>query len=232
MWLVTAIVVRWSDLQMDVFVLCSNVINIVSTNISPRVQKEIIGFISENVGKHRQYIGKIKNTKMQKITIYSKKSANIAIKSIKSTNIAIYSKKIGKYCDKIGKKSPKNWGKYRGDILPIDRYWVSIARYCDVADISAMFVTLVCRSSIPLFIALIGVNSVSVSSLRVLVFGVQICLLCIEKLIASKILQSMAQGQSTQCQRPCRDSLFRLQWKTSKGSKLKQKIFLLGLRPP
>ena len=25
-------------------------------NISPRVQKEIIGFIGENVGKHREYI--------------------------------------------------------------------------------------------------------------------------------------------------------------------------------
>ena len=74
--------------------------NIVSANILSRVQKEIIGFIGENVGKHRQYIGKIKNTKIlkntkiQKITIYSKKSANIAIKSaniaIKSANIAIY----------------------------------------------------------------------------------------------------------------------------------------------
>ena len=62
-------------------------INIVSANISPGVQKEIIGFIDENVGKHRQYIGKIKNTKIQKITIYSKKSAKIAIKS---ANIAIY----------------------------------------------------------------------------------------------------------------------------------------------
>ena len=40
-----------------------NVTNIVSANISPRVQKEIIGFIGKNVGKHWQYIGKIKNTK-------------------------------------------------------------------------------------------------------------------------------------------------------------------------
>ena len=80
--------------------LLANVTNIVLANISPRVQKEIIGFIGKNVGKHRQYIGKIKNTKIlkntkiQKITIYSKKSLNIAIKSaniaIKSANIAIY----------------------------------------------------------------------------------------------------------------------------------------------
>ena len=83
-----------------ILVIVINVTNIVSANISPRVQKEIIGFIDENVGKHQQYIGKIKNTKIlkntkiQKITIYSKKSLNIAIKSaniaIKSANIAIY----------------------------------------------------------------------------------------------------------------------------------------------
>ena len=61
-----------------------SVTNIVSANISPRAQKEIIEIIGENVGKHRQYIGKIKNTKIlkntkkKKITIYLKKSANIA----------------------------------------------------------------------------------------------------------------------------------------------------------
>ena len=32
----------------------TNVTNIVSANISPRVQKKIIGFIGENVDKHRQ----------------------------------------------------------------------------------------------------------------------------------------------------------------------------------
>ena len=33
-------------------------------NISPRVQKEIIGFIGENVGKHRQYIDNLKKYKI------------------------------------------------------------------------------------------------------------------------------------------------------------------------
>ena len=74
----------------------TSVTNIVSTNISPRIQKEIIGFIGKNVGKHWQYIGKIKNTKI--------------LKNTKIQKITIYSK-----------KSPKNWGKYRGDILPIYR---------------------------------------------------------------------------------------------------------------
>ena len=52
-------------------------------------------------------------------------------------------KKIGKYRDQIGKKSQKNRGKYRGDILQIYRQWVDIAIYCDVADISTMFITLI-----------------------------------------------------------------------------------------
>ena len=38
---------------------------------------------------------------------------------------------------------PKKLGKYRGDILPIYRQWVNIAIYRDVADISAIFVTLI-----------------------------------------------------------------------------------------
>ena len=83
-----------------------NVTNIVSANISPRVQKEIIGFIGENVDKHQQYIDKIKNTKMQKITIYSNKLANIVINS---ANIAIYSKKSAN----IGIKSRKKNKCYR-----------------------------------------------------------------------------------------------------------------------
>ena len=98
-----------------------------SANISPRVQKEIIGFIGKNIGKHRQYIGKIKNTKILKNT---KKEKNHSI----FEKIGKYRDKIGKYHEKIGKNRQKKSGKYRGDILPI---------YRDVADISAIFVTLV-----------------------------------------------------------------------------------------
>ena len=71
-------------------------------SISSRVQKEIIGFIEENVGKHRQYIDKIKNTKYKKI---QKKEKNHSIVE-----------KIDKYREKIGKNRQKKWGKYRGNI--------------------------------------------------------------------------------------------------------------------
>ena len=92
----------------------TSVTNIVSANISPRVQKEIIGFIDENVGKHRQYIGKIKNTKILKNT---KKEKNHSI----FEKIGKYRDKIGKYREKIGKNRQNKSGKYRGDILPIYR---------------------------------------------------------------------------------------------------------------
>ena len=100
----------------------SSVTNIVSANISPKVQKEIIGFIGKNVSKHRQYISKIKNTKIlkntkkeknhsifEKIGKYRQKSANIVIKS---ANIVIKSGKIAK---KIG----KILGRYIADISPV-----------------------------------------------------------------------------------------------------------------
>ena len=50
----------------------TNVTNIVSANISPRVQKDIIGFIGENVGKHWQYIGNVKKYKNIHFFQYSK----------------------------------------------------------------------------------------------------------------------------------------------------------------
>ena len=68
-------------------------------------------------------------------------------------NIGKYRHKIGKYCEKstniaknrekIGKNRQKNRAKYQGDILSIYRQRVNIAIYHNVADISAMFVTLV-----------------------------------------------------------------------------------------
>ena len=48
---------------MKLLVLRTSVTNTMSTNISPRVQKEIIGFIGENVGKYRQYIDKLNKYK-------------------------------------------------------------------------------------------------------------------------------------------------------------------------
>ena len=95
-------------------VAISNVTKIVSTNISPSVQKEIIEFIDENVDKHWQYIGKIKNTKILKNT---KKEKNHSI----FEKIGKYCDKIGKYREKIGKNRKKKLGKYHGDILPIYR---------------------------------------------------------------------------------------------------------------
>ena len=138
-WCVLALFGYWtlSYLSSKQQIKCvrSNVTNIVSTNISPRVQKDIIGFISENVGKHRQYIGNVK--KYKNIKKYKKeKNHNIFEK------IGKYRDKIGKYREKIEKKSPKKSGKYRSDILPIYRQWVNIAISRDVADISVIFVTL------------------------------------------------------------------------------------------
>ena len=58
-----AINMAWPSNIEETFLFITNVTNIVSTNISPRVQKDIIGFIGENVGKHRQYIGNVKKYK-------------------------------------------------------------------------------------------------------------------------------------------------------------------------
>ena len=102
-------------------VVLTNVTNIVLANISPRVQKEIIGFIGESVGKHRQYIGKIKNTKILKNTKNYYTFEKIAKYRHKIGKYRYILEKIGKYRDQIEKKSPKNRGKYRGDILSIYR---------------------------------------------------------------------------------------------------------------
>ena len=74
-----------------------NVTNIVSANISPRVQKEIIGFIGENVGKHRQN-KKYKNSKNYYIFEKIGKYRYIL-------------EKIGKYRYQIGKKIAKKSGR-------------------------------------------------------------------------------------------------------------------------
>ena len=94
----------------------TNVTNIVSANISPRVQKEIIGIIGENVGKHRQYIGKIKNAKIFK-NMKNTKNHNTF------ENIGKYHHKIGKYCEKsanIAKKS-SNIAKKSSNIVKKSR---------------------------------------------------------------------------------------------------------------
>ena len=135
----------WDDPLVILEVVSINVTNIVSANISPRVQKEIIGFI----GKHRQYIGKIKNTKIlknikkeknhsifEKIGKYRQKSANIVIKSAniayirKNWQISRSNRQISLYIrknrqisrsnrKKIAKKSGKISGRYIADISPV-----------------------------------------------------------------------------------------------------------------
>ena len=103
--------------------ISSNVTNIVSANISPRVQKEIIEIIGENVGKHRQYIGKIKNTKIFKNTKNTKNHNTLEY-------IGKYRHKIGKYHEKssnIVKKSGKIAKKIGENIEPIYRKRVNIA---------------------------------------------------------------------------------------------------------
>ena len=96
------------------------VTNIVSANISPRVQKEIVRFIGKNVGKHRQYIDKIKNTKYKKIQ-KKEKNHSIVEKIAKyrqtSANIVIKYANIARKSGKIAKKNRENIGAIFADFI-------------------------------------------------------------------------------------------------------------------
>ena len=65
------------------------------------------------------------------------------IKKYKNSKNYYIFEKIAKYRDQIGKKLPKNRGKYRGDILSIYHHWVNTAINRDVADIAMVSVTLI-----------------------------------------------------------------------------------------
>ena len=97
-------------------IILLSVTNIMSANISPRVQKEIIGFIGKNVGKHRQN-KKYKNSKnyyiFEKIAKYRDKIGQISLYIRKNRQISQSNR------EKIAKKSGKISGRYIVDISPV-----------------------------------------------------------------------------------------------------------------